>query len=229
MKMNLAPLLRVTLVLVSLVNVGIAGPLTTDPNALSAWQGTTLFSGTVGSFTLKANVDFAVYAPGQFGTSAAMGFPGHSPADPSGGAEYVYAYEIFNSVSGGNAIDLNLSVGLAVGGIPNGSTNITNDPLTPAGGIAPDASTFIPGTDPEQSAKWSYNNGLAIGAHSDILIFTSPFAPQLLLSSMQGGHATTASSPLPSPVPEPATMTLSLVSSAALIGFARFRRRGRAS
>jgi hypothetical protein len=154
-----------------------------------------------------------------------MGYPGHTPVDPSGGSDYVYAYEIFNGVSGGNAIDLNLSVGLALGGIPNGSTNITNDPGTPAGGLAPNVSTFVPGSDPEQSAIWSYNNGLAVGANSDILIFTSPFAPQFIQSSMQGGHATTASALLPSPIPEPASASLLLAASAGFMVFKRFAKR----
>jgi hypothetical protein len=212
MHMNVATLFRAAVVLVLLTGVAAAGPLPLDPNGMGApWQGTASFSGTTGANTLNAQVDYAVYAPGQFGTSAALGAPGHTPADPSGGADYVYAYEIFNGVPAGTVIDLNLSVGLASGAIPNGSTNITNDPGTPAGGVAPSLSQFIPGSDPEQAAKWSYTTGLAVGAHSDILIFTSPFPPQFFLSSMQGGHATIASSPLPSPTPEPATATLSII------------------
>jgi len=221
MHTNVATLFRAAVALVSLAGFAIAGPLPTDPNALAAWRGSTLFTN---GGSLKVDVEYAVYAPGQFDTSAALGFPSHVPVDPSGGTQYVYAYELFNNV-GGTFVDLNLSVGVAVGGIPNGSTNITNDPGTPEGGVPPNHSEFIPGSDPEQAAKWSYDSGLAVGAHSDILLFTSPFGPQFFQSSMQGGHATVASSQLPSPVPEPAGVVLAVIGAAMVSLLARWRRK----
>ena len=64
-----------------------AGPLSTDAAAIPGWTGSTPFSGTNGSAsnTVNAVVDFAVYAPGQFSLSAALGNPG----DITGGTQYI--------------------------------------------------------------------------------------------------------------------------------------------
>jgi len=199
----------------------IAGPLPTDSQAISGWQGSASFLGSNGPNILDANVEFAVYAPGSFSTSSALGFP----ADPSGGASYVYAYEIFNDLEG-NAKVTSLSVHLEPGSFP---ANITDFPGTPELGLAPAIDQFVPAGNPKTSAKWSYVNNFSTGLHSDILVFTSPFAPHDVLASMIGGSATGASALLPSPVPEPATIVLAcsallMLCSARLIGRARGKR-----
>src|SRR5690242_896979 len=188
MQTGLANFLRATFVMLALAGAAQAGILTTDPNAIPGWQGSTPFTTSLGGTSLVTTIDYAVYAPGQIDTSAALGFPGHIPFDPSLGTNYVYAYEIFNT--GGNAKALTLSVGLdyLAGAVPTSPVSIGNDALTPAGGVAPGSSAFSPTIGPVQSAIWSYSSlgGLAVGTHSDILIFSSPFGPKMYQSTLTG-------------------------------------------
>jgi len=195
-----------------------AGPLPTDAAAIPAAQGSAIFSGTTGAATLTAKVEYAVYAPGMFSTSAALAFP----PDPSGGSDYVYAFEIFND-QGGNARVLNLSVDLAPDQNP---TIVTHNPSTPEAGLAPNLSQMIPVVgNPKTNVKWSWTTSLFnVGLHSDILLMTSPFAPHFVLSSMQGGSTTLASASLPSPIPEPGTLVLLGTGLAGLLAVARRRR-----
>ena len=222
MHMKIATMVRAALLVAWLAGIANAGLLTADPNALPGFQGTSTFIGTSGAFTLHADVDYAVYAPGAFDTSAALGFP--AAADPSGGTEFVYAYQIFNDGPAGSTIALNLSVALLPGAIPAGSHRIGDAPGTPAGGVPPDSALFIPGTDPEHNAKWSYNSGLPLGSNSDILLFTSPRGPTFVTSGMQGGHTTIAAASLPSPIPEPATAILAVLAAVCLLAIRRAAR-----
>jgi len=207
--------------LVSLAGSAVAGPLPTDPNAMAGWKSTSSFLASNGGFTLKVNVEYAVYAPGMFGSSVALGIPG--AIDPSGGTNYVYAYEALNQGTG-TALMTSLSVGLDPGALPSG---IGNDAVSPELGTAPNLSQFIPvGVNPPSSAKWSYTTtSLGPGNHSDILFFTSPFGPKMILASMVGGHATFASSALPTPLPEPASAVLSALAALGMLAAHCVRRR----
>jgi hypothetical protein len=241
MQTGLANSLRAAGIIVLLAGVASAGPLPSDPNAIPGWQGSTPFAATLGSTTLSATIDYAVYAPGQIDTSVALGFPGHVPFDPSGGTNYVYAYEIFNTgaVAGISAKALTLSVGIdyLAGAVPTSSSSIGHDPLTPAGGVSPtgaQAAIFSPSIPPIQSARWSWasSGGLLVGANSDILIFSSPFGPKMYQSTLSGtGGTQTPNAPqfvLPSPIPEPTTAVLAAVGAGCLFGVARsVRRRNR--
>jgi len=219
--MSLNPLRTLlALVIVAASASAFAGPLPTDPNALPGWQGTTSFLGSAAGFNLKVDVQYAVYAPGAFGSSAALGFP--AAADPSGGTEYVYVYEAFNLPTS-TALFQGLSVNLVPGAVPPGSTKIGNTATTPEGGIIPNSSAFIGATP--NNAKWGFTtNTVPAGSHSDILLFTSVHGPQFRISSIQGGHTTIASAQLPSPVPEPSSIALSIVGALGLL-VARFGRR----
>jgi hypothetical protein len=201
-----------------------AGPLPTDPAAIPAAQGFAVFSGAnpSASHTIHAKVEYAVYAPGTFSGSAALGLP----ADISGGSQYIYAYEIFND---GNDANVSLlSVGLFAGAVANNATLISHIPGSPEAGTVPDVSSFNPATiAPKTNARWSFNSPkLAIGDHSDILIFASPYQPQWKVSSMTGGFTTGASAVLPSPIPEPGTFILSAMAVACLVAARGLRRRG---
>ena len=46
-----------------------------DVNAMTGWSGTVNFDAAQAPFTMKAEVDYAVYAPGQFNLSFAGGDP----------------------------------------------------------------------------------------------------------------------------------------------------------
>ena len=205
----------------ALTGTATAGPLPTDPNALPGFKGSqTLFSSTANGFTMTATVDFAVYAPGAVETSLALGLPGFA-MDPSLGTQYVYAYEVFNtSPTVGGAVIVASTVGLNLGFLPPGVT-ISHDATTPEGGVAPTNSSFSGTT----SAAWNFGP-LAIGAHSDILFFTMPYAPTYYVGGIQGGHGTIDSRSLPSPTPELGTAALSAIAAVCLFAANRYRRRG---
>ena len=203
-----------------------AGPLPTDPNAIAGLanpatgENISVFSNTTGGVTLLANVEYAVYAPGQFGTSAALGLP--AAADPSHGTQYVYAYEIFNQNVPGHALVSTMTVALTPTGNP---ANITHVSANVVGGMSPFASQFIPAGTPKTSAKWTWLSNLTPGTHSDILLFTSPNPPRLVTSSMLGGSNTLDAELLPSPVPEPGSLALSLAALGTLIAVRALRRK----
>lgn len=206
-----------------------AGLLVGDPNA--SISGTESFSGGNPIFqTLIADVDYAVYAPGDFGTSATLGFP--AAADPSGGTEWVYAYQINNDL-GGQLRVAALSIQLVPGVISNIATNVSHTSSTPAGGLEPDAWSFIPiAVDPPTNVKWSFANTphlLLVGLESDILLFTSPFEPTFRGAGITGGSGSIAPLPgdanfLPSPAPEPSALFLAALGGV-LLGARYLRRR----
>jgi hypothetical protein len=217
-------LIGAVMLLVFASSAALAGPLPTDPAAIPAAQGSAVFSGTNPGLThtIHATVEYAVYAPGTFSGSAALGLP----ADISGGSQYIYAYEIFND--GNDANVTLLSVGLFAGAVANNATLITHLPGTPEAGTAPNNSLFNPAAiGPKSNARWTFNSpNLAIGDHSDILIFASPYQPQWKVSSITGGFTTGASAILPSPIPEPGTFVLSAMAVACLVAARGLRRRG---
>ncbi len=196
-----------------------AVPLQVDPNGLDGgvptmWQGTRPYFALppVGAGQLKADVDFAVFAPGMFGLSYG------AAADPSGGTDYVYAYQIHNTAGGavGDRSISSMTVGL------DGDESPAGIGFVPAGGLAPSSSSFIPAGPPFTSAAWSFNPLLAPGGTtSEILIFTSPHGPELDNASLIGGINNTQL--LPSPVPEPATFVLLSLGAVALLVIRRGR------
>lgn len=228
-------LISATAILACCVHGAVAGPLPTDPAALPAWQGTENFNNfvvipDVPDIILDANVDYAVYAPGTFSTSAALG----NPTDPSDGAQFVYAYQVFANPNGNRPVEF-FSVGFsdAVDGVdeleqPQNIGFLTGFAVPPFMAQA----EFNPDSDPEtvkSAANWEFptNGGLdpAISANSDVLIYTSPFGPEWDSASVQGGGLS-ASEPLPSPIgiPEPATLVLALLAAAALVFYQRLGR-----
>jgi hypothetical protein len=205
-----------------------AGILAGDPNAFL--KGAKLFSGgnPLGQ-TLISSVDYGVYAPGMFGTSAALGLP--AAFDPSGGTEFVYAYQIFNDV-GGQLRTATLSIELIPGVISN-LAFVSHAPGTPAGGLAPSNWDFIPiAVNPPANVKWSFlsPNLLNTGLKSDILLFTSPLGPTFRNASLTGGSGSIAPPvigpfvTLPSPTPEPSTLVLA-ASAVGLLAAGYLRRR----
>jgi hypothetical protein len=157
--------------------------------ALPAFTGTQFFNDNFSGFTVSANVDYAVFAPGAFGVA----FPG---LDPSGGTDYVYAYQIEN-------LDTDISkftVGLD-GDEPLGAIGSIAD----VGAVDPSAALYV-GAGPTSSA-WDFASGtLASGQSSAVLIFTSAAAPELHSATVAA--AWNNSHDLPSPLPEPASLTL---------------------
>jgi hypothetical protein len=229
-------LISATAILACCVHGAVAGPLPTDPVAMSAWQGTENFNNFVvlpdiSDIILDANVDYAVYAPGTFSTSAALG----NPTDPSGGTQYVYAYQAFANPNGNRPV-ATLTVGFtdAVDGNDE-AEQPQNIGFLPGLADPPSAPVpaFSPDNNPETvklSALWEFpiNGGLdpALPANSDVLIYTSPFGPEWDVASVQGGGLSSSES-LPSPIgiPEPAALVLALLAAAAMVFYQRLGRR----
>ena len=185
--------------------------LADDPAALSAWQGTSPSDYSYGGVRLRVDLDYAVYAPGSYGGE-----------DPSGGSEYVYAYQVLNRVESTVAVSV-LSIGLEDPALAN---NIDDDISSGApgfpGGIGPDM-CVVGGS----SARWAFGwfGGSEIGPEEDssVLIFTSPQGPRWNSSTVVDGGLPVPAGNLPSPVPEPAT--LSLLALGAVGALIRRRRR----
>lgn len=177
-------------------SVAEAGLLSANSGgALPGFTGTQLFDDPaffgVSGLSISGNVDYAVFAPGAFGAA----FPG---GDPSGGSDYVYAYQIEN-------LDTNISkltVGLD-GDEPLGSVGFISD----AGLVDPDNAAYV-GSGPT-SAAWDFTQlALPSGQSSAVLFFTSAAAPEWHSSTLAATNSAANSHNLPSPLPEPATLSL---------------------
>jgi hypothetical protein len=216
------------LIVCLLSSSAMGGLLTSDTAAfndgMTLWRGTQNFS-QLG--LLDANVDYAVYAPGMFHASTALG----NPPDPSNGHQYVYAYQVWNDVGGVYPIGA-LSVGFADALDPDRGDEspnklVTNIGILPPGmpypdGVAP--SNYVFNGVPAGSAVWNYGTPLPVGGHSSILLYTSPYGPETDYGSISGGPGD--SERLPSPVPEPASVLLLGIAATVLAGFRLFARRG---
>jgi len=169
-----------------LVGSGVAqaGLLSANSGAaIPAFTGTQFFDDNFSGFTVSANVDYAVFAPGTFPF-----------ADPSGGTDYVYAYQIEN---------LDTDIGQFTVGLDGDETLGTIGSIADGGSANPNSSLYV-GAGPT-SAAWDFS-GFASGQTSDVLFFTSAQAPELDSSTVSAQWAN--SHDLPSPVPEPATLSL---------------------
>jgi hypothetical protein len=192
-----------------------AGILATDPNSIAAFRGTTNFTATMAPFTFHAAVDHGVYAPGTFNTTFGAG------ADPSNGTQFVYAYQMFNTGAANEQLPNFLSVGF------NGNQNPANIEFLPNAfgnfGIDPTTVTFVPAGPPFTSATWSRNLWLPAASASEIVLFTSPNGPGNFNSSVKAGPLVDEQL-MPSPIPEPGTLT-ALAAGAAATLLSRRRRK----
>lgn len=178
------------------VGTAEAGLLSSNSGgAIPAFTGSQVFSDDFFGFTVSSNVDFAVFAPGAFGVA----FPGQ---DPSGGTDYIYAYQIEN-------------VSLLVAATPVTQFTVGLDGDEPLGAIGSVGGLGL--TDPTNaayvgagptSAAWDFTSPgtLGVGSSSAVLFFTSAKAPEL--DSATVAAAWSNSHDLPSPLPEPATVGL---------------------
>lgn len=179
--------------------------LSSDANAIPAWHGSVLYTNVDPIYypQLAVSVDYAVYAPGQFGLS----FPG---ADPTSGSRFIYAYHVLNNLTphpgwsawqGNEDYVTKFSVGMTqLDELPSNAGYVTGT------GQAPNSSNL-----PIGSAGWTYRastNKLLYGATGAVLYYASPFGPEWDDGTVQGYYAVTLPLSMPSPMPEPASLSL---------------------
>lgn len=203
------------LAVVLLASATALGGLATDSNAYDdgvnpQWNGSVHFYSTGGGDTIEADVEYTVYAPGDF-TYTGLGYT------PTPG-EFVYAYQVIPTAG---SVDIKTFwVNMLAS---NEANNIGSFTL---GGIAP-TSAFFGNADPQNlvSANWEFLGGILVNPSSSYgLAYSSINAPIMYVGFIQdGGLAGMPDSPLPSPsdeIPEPATM-LVLAAGALLAAFCR--------
>jgi len=185
--------------------------LTTTGDSIPAFTGIAPFSGSGTTGILDANVEYAVFAPGQapaslFGSSSNLSSPAFS--------DYVYAYVVDNvGTSGAGDLSVNLlNVGYANGAILE---NIGHSEAL--GGNQP-----IVGQGAASNSYYNlfYADPITPGTSSDILYFTSPQPPDFA-SSTTGNGGLNDPYLLPSPavsVPEPSSLGLLAAGGLALLG-----------
>lgn len=195
-----------------LVTSGAAGGvLASDPNGMSAWQGTQTFdtANIYGVTYYTADVDYCVYGPGQFTES----FQPDPACEPDSG-HYVYAYQIVEITSDYSGYVNRLSIGLNDGNEEGYCISY----IPGSGSVDPSNSAFAPFT-----AGWDISAGVYVGDTSSVLYFASPYGPEWDTSSVTGYMSTGDTQYMPSPTPEPGTLVLFAVGLAALSGARRKR------
>jgi hypothetical protein len=176
-------------VLVSLAaSSALAGVLATDPLALPGYRGTASFDASMGSDLLFIDLDYAVFAPGQY-------------PDGQLNSEYVYAYQAFSLATSTRGL-ATVSIGLE----PNsGAHNEGEDPTYgEPGGISIDEALGSP-----TSILFEFFPDLNAGENSTVMLFTSPYPPVLGPGSIQSGGLSDQQL-VPTPAPEPTAALLLL-------------------
>ena len=207
------------------VGTVFASTLATTSQAFNGWQGSQHYSASGAlSNNLDAEVEYAVFNGSGF--QDFLDENGIIYADPSGGSEYTYAYQIVE-VTEATAGLSKFTVGL-LGNESLGSVGVTFIPqATNYGAYAPlpsdDPSSVGGGPGISTSSQWSFSF-LTAGEASGILFYSSPNGPEYGSSVLQAGTAIQSiPNSLPNPVPEPASALLVLACVASLAATGRRR------
>ena len=187
-------LFLVAVSILGFIPIASAGLIVTDP---SATTGTVDYS--VSGKT--ATVHFAVFSPGDFtGVDASQG--------------YVYAYQVENTSTSGAISAFSIYMQPGSGAAAYGSDADTDGVVEPY--------QMIPGVDSE-SMKVIFDEAdgysfLLPGQKSYVALFTSPYSYEYVSSSvMNSGLGDTVNNAMPSPIPEPATISFLGLAGLALI------------
>jgi hypothetical protein len=179
---------------------------------------------------VEAVVEWAAFFPGKFQDFLDAEHPG--AVDPSAAGEITYAYQVVSVAKASPGIST-MTVGVdhpagAPPVDPRGTVSPTFVALT--GGEAPSSNS-----DQGTSMLWSWGPGAALldaGETSPILVFTSPFAPELDTMQLSSGVASPNPSPLVASigdrivdheVPEPAALVLLTLGGIAMLATRRNR------
>lgn len=185
-----------------------AGILAIDGNGLAAWRGTAVMEHLFDGPTVTMDVDYCVYAPGDFAES--FGF------DPGAG-RYVYAYQIVDN-PGNYAVQLSLHLD------DDEDANNISYIAASAYGFDPNVARFA-----DFTALWLFNPVLPADTDSTILYFTSPWGPEWDNAALTGNDFfSDMVEVLPSPTPEPGTLIMLAAGGILVLGrrSIRARRRG---
>ncbi len=196
-------------ILMTVIGQANATRLKDDSTALT--RGSTNVNVAVYGQQFDVDVDYAVFAPGDYGWQ-----------DFSGGSRYIYAYQIYNNSTSQINVDF-FFVGILNGAIDIDNDNMYEDDTHPesVGGVGAFPAAFI--GDPVHSASAGFFfDGISAGQHSQVLVFTSIYAPTGGYGTVAGiGRGYTIELPVPNPVPEPATLAIL----AAASGFVMLKRK----
>ncbi len=185
------------------------------PNAIAGFQGSENFSGAVVGGQLDVDVDYAVFAPGDF-AGTFNEFPGLPAFDPN---DYVYAYQVYNigAANGGTSTTAvsQMAINLSSGGLIG---SLGEDPdFDPSPNDVPATAAF----DFGDSALYLYlNGGLPIDNFGVVLLLSSPFGPAFVDANVVDGGGN-INGFLPGPIPEPTSLLLLVAG----LGVASLRRR----
>ena len=169
------------------------GSLYNDSAAMTGFADRVSFDITLSGVELKADVEYAVYAPGTY--------PGN---DLTGGSKYIYAYQIFNINPSDVAIDF-LSVGIISSSTVDTIYSDDTYGNRPGFGVEPSTSTIF-----AQSAAFIFaGEDLNPKKWSSVLIFSSTHSPTIGFGTISGGGLCGIGDlPTPSILPEPATIVM---------------------
>jgi hypothetical protein len=180
--------------------------------AIGGWSGTVNFNQTApDGRDMTGHIDYAVYD-----VSVTQ------PFAPLPTGDYIYTYQIYNSVSSDVWIDY-LSVAILdnVEVLEIGTSNLL-------AGVDSSFEYFSPSTENAMSANYlfipSINGLIAPMENSVILYFTSNYGPTMGFGSVAGGAVSenVLDLPTPLPVPEPATVLFMLLGG--LVTFRKIRK-----
>jgi len=207
------------------------GALATTPFALNdgfgpdagRWHGSAAIAAVAFGDNVTADVDWAAFGPGDF--QLYLNGEGIAQLDPSGPDEVTYVYQISSVKATTPGIDT-LTVGLDA---VDGRGTVLAPAFVPTG--AATEKSPVSGGDNTTSMAWFFNGTeLQAGDTSSLLVFTSPFAPELDFLQVNSGLAGPSPSPLvaspsfrplSSLVPEPSSVLLGLLGCMILAGARR--------
>ena len=165
--------------------------LVNDPGAMPGWADTLYF----GSGDLTSEVDYAVFAPGDF-----------AGIDSSAG--YVYAYQVFNtSVSSAiSMFELEL--------LDPDSVAMAGSVGTYGGGQVPSIMAIDSIADVYRAF---FSPSLPANSYSEALLLTSLNGPTRTMASVINSGLSDTNDDAPSPIPEPASLSLMSLAAIALL------------